>query len=914
MGLSFDGNGRYVGWSNLFDYSSLETIKASEYLPMPKKKVYTVTAGGFNIDPFIMKIIAADPVARIEGYVEMLNYLNSNNITEITYSIPEGEEVVQAIRSHEFTKVPYSLQEEASKNFISSHIQNTVQNLRNMIGAYSPIEMEAFRAASEKSPKGEQASKMTLLNPSTKLLMQYQNITGKNVIGIAANGEKASFMWHYYINDILRNPTPEKVKYSQFSFVTTRLQGRNSGNIQPQEVNTLPDVNFEGVNPELMAQYGIKMSGDITVDLMISQILSAATDNAKELILAKVNAGMKLAKMYLFLVTLGFDINDIVKFMTSPAITFIDSITEANIFTGQDTSIQDALKLARGDFEDYYKSFLTTRTLGDLTKEEKAKLAKGELIENKYDEGSKEYIELENALSAIAETKDLLQQTIDAAVEATMKESPGRSAEDIREEILNNIPLDIDEFENILEGANEFSNLGKILGLNQGLPTSKALLQKRIQDMQKILSDRIKAVNKTREKNDQIEDTPLDVKRYLTDPEYAQQIKDLYESVKKCINIFDIIDHIPQFNSIFKIFSAVLDIDHNISIKTRAYDAVYDQLKLEGRYMSEQYQTRLLKGIDDAIIAKFVNNSGIAIPYSSGTNMLNELRQVIETKEDGLLEFDSLSDVASFKYLFENSIVPNLKRGIIYDYQNGKVVQIIDDSLKSNKFIQSLIKGDHRGMPLYKCDLDMLTTENSQNSKIKFQDYIKGLQALQKVKINGIALSDLFVLYNLVVNKNQYGSDRMTTLFDQFIQNNGQLSLIRKYLNYVGELDYSGKVEELNINILDLMKSAAAIVNSEIGQKDPTIIVNTDAGPELRIKSGRGYTKWNEIVPKVPGETQNEYLERIYNHNSYFVLGGSYSDAVDRQVQNLRIITSQTLDTINNLIKQGALTIYKVCQ
>lgn len=915
MGLSFDGNGRYVGWSNLFDYSSLETIKASEYLPMPKKKVYEVAPDGVNIDSFVVNILGAtDAVSRINGYVELLNYLNDNNITKIAYTVPEGAEVVQAVRIHEFTKVPYSLQEEASKNFISSHIQNTVQNLRNMIGAYSPIEMEAFRTASEKSPKGEQASKMTLLNPSTKLLMQYQNITGKNVIGIAANGEKASFMWHYYINDVLRNPTPEKVKYSQFSFVTTRLQGRNSGNIQPQEVNTLPDVNFEGVNPELMAQYGIKMSGDITVDLMISQILSAATDNAKELILAKVNAGMKLAKMYLFLVTLGFDINDIVKFMTSPAITFIDTITEANIFTGQDTSIQDAIKLARGDFKDYYKQFLSTRTLGLLSKEEKNRLGDGNLIENNFSEGSKEYVELENALSAIAETKDLLQSTVDAAVEATLKENPGRKAEDIREEIMKNIPLDIDEFENILEGANEFSNLGKILGLNQGLPTSKALLQKRIQDMQKILSDRIKAVNKERPADDQIEDIPLDVKRYLTDPEYAQNIKDLYESVKKCINIFDIIDHIPQFNSIFKIFSAVLDIDHNISIKTRAYDSVYDQLKLEGRYMSEQYQTRLLKGIDDAIIAKFVNNSGISIPYSGGTNMLNELRQVVEAKEDGLLSFDSLSDVASFKYLFENSIIPNLKRGIVLDYQNGQVVQITDDSLKANKFIQSLIKGDHRGMPLYKCDLDMLTTENSQNSKIKFQDYIKGLQELQKTKINGIALSDLFVLYNLVVNKNQYGSDRMTTLFDQFIQNNGQLSLIRKYLNYVGELDYSGAVAELNINILDLMKAAAAIVNSEIGQKDPTIIVNTDSGPELRIKSGREYVKWQEIVPQVPGETQDEYLNRIYNHNSYFVLGGSYSDAVDRQVQNLRVITDQTLDTLNNLIRQGALTIYKVCQ
>ena len=37
MGLSFNGVGKYVGWSSLFDYSSVEAIKASEYLPMPNK-------------------------------------------------------------------------------------------------------------------------------------------------------------------------------------------------------------------------------------------------------------------------------------------------------------------------------------------------------------------------------------------------------------------------------------------------------------------------------------------------------------------------------------------------------------------------------------------------------------------------------------------------------------------------------------------------------------------------------------------------------------------------------------------------------------------------------------------------------------------------------------------------------------
>ena len=35
MGLSFDSNGKYVGWSNLFKYDTIGTLKASENLPMP---------------------------------------------------------------------------------------------------------------------------------------------------------------------------------------------------------------------------------------------------------------------------------------------------------------------------------------------------------------------------------------------------------------------------------------------------------------------------------------------------------------------------------------------------------------------------------------------------------------------------------------------------------------------------------------------------------------------------------------------------------------------------------------------------------------------------------------------------------------------------------------------------------------
>ena len=65
------------------------------------------------------------------------------------------------------------------------------------------------------------------------------------------------------------------------------------------------------------------------------------------------------------------------------------------------------------------------------------------------------------------------------------------------------------------------------------------------------------------------------------------------------------------------------------------------------------------------------------------------------------------------------------------------------------------------------------------------------------------------------------------------------------------------------------------------------------------IKSGGEYIRFSEIVPRVSGETQDEFLARIYNHNSYYVLGGVYSETIDRQIQDLRTITSKTLDTLN---------------
>lgn len=329
MGLSFDTIGKYLGWSNLFNYKSTELLEASEKLPMPRGITHFVVtderinnikeslqeaiinkdesgintlnfwlekaSNAINLDEDIEKIQEAidaeDELKEMNLYVNLINKLNKKVYkdfdgtlkVDIRYTNPKGLEVLKKLRLHENTKLPQALAQEVSKNFISSHIQNTVQDLTNMTRAYSPIEMELFRDASKLSDKGDQSSGLTLLDPFCKFIMQYQNMTGKNVIGISANGEKGSFMWHYYLNDLIRHGSPEERKMGHFQFNSNRIVGRalaklGMGDIQSSVITGLPDLNMKGVDPQIQEEFGSRITGNLYVDLMISQVLSAATD------------------------------------------------------------------------------------------------------------------------------------------------------------------------------------------------------------------------------------------------------------------------------------------------------------------------------------------------------------------------------------------------------------------------------------------------------------------------------------------------------------------------------------------------------------------------------------------------------------------------------------------------------------
>ena len=488
MGQVFGHDGKLVKYSDLFDYTNLQTLQASTWLPTPRKlQVLTgkniawdnakrlseqakqefklqndlyETVGGqrivlddeqvdriisneYNIDSHLEAIkkateergtagkirAIADAIIDIYDFIDRKGIDKAVNITYSEGNEAAGIEFTTLLNKHEKTVISPNLEEAAYKNSISANIRNIVQDLKNMNLAYSPISMDDLQELAEKSEKGALIASMSLMNPLTKYVMQVQNMVGKKVIGIAAVGEKVFFNLSYYFNEGIRSGDERWMKNMLFKRTFNRIQGRYQYNDDPNAVlysstkTHLANVNFEdlsnsgeirrrflhvaqideairkklgvtdedirnntekcqryrnmvqtvlaqkeeGLIDDVLEDLHITLSDVSPVDLIISQILSAATDNAKELILDKINCDDNLARCHLYLVMLGFDIKDVVSFMISPCVNLVSELSRANMMDSymSEVRVDEAMNLVEGRIDTTKFIFGTTTSYNE---------------------------------------------------------------------------------------------------------------------------------------------------------------------------------------------------------------------------------------------------------------------------------------------------------------------------------------------------------------------------------------------------------------------------------------------------------------------------------------------------------------------------------------------------------------------
>lgn len=869
MGQSYDGNGNYIQWSPLFDFTSVETLAISKHLPTPEKVILRKSENGIDVTTELEIILKnsddnLQPTsyeARIENlktFVALIKKINKTN-GAITYRVPDSpkmDKVIDVLNQHIHYIIPENVAESAYKNVAAANIYAVSHDVRNRDQGYTAITMKILQKAAEKSPKGEQAATLNMLNPLTKYVMQYQNIVGKNVIGIAANGEKVWFNAYYYWTKLLKEGKASRL---QFNTNLKRVAGRSKLsnkelsqlNKEGKTTNILPDLNpyDKEIKNALLNEFGVTLDDSeyAYVDQLISQLLSAATDNAKELILAKINAGSNFARMYVYLIMTGYNFDDIVSFMISPASEFIDSMSNSNMFQDSDlkNSSNQAVNLAMGKIKSYQflhgsiSEWDIDETTGNTIE---SKTKKSEVIKRALENHS-----LYSDISDKIRIKENLTEDdlidLDTLMQGFILESLSNSDLDLTEILeskdmeiniylqycqnivykLRNVSskyssisemlADAEEFKKIYDLSTEISGIASAwLGLNQGLPTDELGILKRFDSMAKVILNREKylginpdqmftdsedpnKIDKTRRylekvinrivdnnamlSKDTVEQAlqtayekglmkTFDVYRYLTDKQYREDMINYNHIIKGTLNVLDMMEEIPHYKEIINCLKVLAVSKQTLSSKSRLINKLIQEANIE--YLSDQQLRGIIRYVDKLNAVNFVKNLGKTIVLDKSIEGFNSYFNNILTDKIDLSTFEG---IATFKHWVEHEFLDDLK-----------------DNYTSNPLVIHLQKVPENQRDILATDIDLLNPNVTTATRQGYDEILRGMAAFETItnyKGTGLSIADILQLYNILVNTNQYGAERLTTTFKACSNKD---SILNTYLSFIGEQDY----------------------------------------------------------------------------------------------------------------------------
>lgn len=981
MGQSYDENAAYIGWSPLFNYNSVETLQASKTLPIPKRIV--VYKGDYDISSEINTLINLAENQDVNEVLQNVHKLgNAAFIRQLSKIIRIAEQhnginysgdakvlntLIETINKHENYLISDNVAESAFKNVASANIYQVSHDIRNRDQAYTAIAMGIMRKAADNSPKGNQAATLNMLNPMTKYIMQYQNLVGKNVISVAANGEKVWFNTFYYWTKVLKSGNQEAINKLKFQHTYKRINGRAKGTPIEQTINHIPDLNKydEQIKSTLQSQFGVLDNEDYKyVDQLISQLLSAATDNAKELILAKINAGTNFARMYVYGMMMGLNINDLVAFMTSPVSELIDQLANPNMFQNESGNAAMAINLAQGIVG--VKKFLhgqirTTQEDIDTGEQRTTWINKNRYVTN-YLKNSDIY-DLVKQNAGLSEEEDIkglgsiMQAYINYAIinkDVDLTElidtddvevnSYLRYCQDLTDKLRqvraqynkdSDFKGDIEEFRNLYNDASEISTISSAwLGLNQGLPTSELDLLSRMNRMSKIVSDREKALNmnvskiypKEGAKEKEIQEAEqakeqlinrlhennptldpeyianeldiaheqdlinnFDIYKYLVDDEYRKQASDYYDIIKSTANVFEMMEQIPHYKQILQLFKSLVVANNTFASKSRLVNKLLAN--------SESVNDKQLNGV---------------IKYVDKLNTLSFMRTLTPIAVNQVDGFDPY-----FQSIKVNKIDPSTINGIatLKHWVEHEFLSYLKENYSNNSLVKHLTLVPYNNTEVLATDIDLLNPDITIQSREAYDDILRGMADFETRQYQGdYTIADILQMYNIAVNNNQYGGERLTTSFK--VCTNPK-NILNQYLKFISDQDWDIETDQ-EYNYTDYQIAAAPIISTyaESYHQEPFVKVNDPVRGYVlkKLDSNNQYQEYDLIPPPVPDEDYQSKMNRLQNfsensplempnmHNTLFLtktvdFDGKFED-LDADEQK------QTIDGIRNLLTQ----------
>lgn len=368
----FDRSGKFVGWSPFFNLTNTEQLRLSTDLNFPTGKDITILDRSYfaNQSKNSTKLIEhfqdvinaftthskennkevfkiAEPQLTKE-IVTALNLLLNTGILDLS-SLTEGDynkilkrlnltynttftkefledlfkHATQALNKHNNYIKTSPHKEAFTKNYVVEQMIRIAKNPANLSQAHVSVDetVSVAKNIAKQSKLEKLGNYVGHGNIGALLKAIEDNHVGKDVIGITAVGLKAFFALTQYTNTVLN--TDPKARQRLLKPIT----------FQGKEYSIIANANPKNMETNKAILDAIAISSERDAALLISALLSLATDNAKELCLAKLNANADMAGMYIYGLTMGISFDQLGKLLMSDLGNTVADLLKGSIIT-----------------------------------------------------------------------------------------------------------------------------------------------------------------------------------------------------------------------------------------------------------------------------------------------------------------------------------------------------------------------------------------------------------------------------------------------------------------------------------------------------------------------------------------------------------------------------------------------------
>lgn len=706
------------------------------------------------------------------------------------------------------------------KNFAVTSLLNIIKNPVNLREAQSSVDVMTSTAKNltKASPKNAVQKTFTPGNVFNKIQSINENMVGKDGIAICATGLKSFFALTHMYNTVLNDEnTSNEEKEALMCKVTIggkTYRGLANVNANQELMESLADAengNFTTLQNYLLAQ---EWESDAANEA--SAFLSLSTDNAKELALAKLNAGTQTLGMYLYGLSLGVPVDTLFKIMTSPLAFRLVELAKGDIFSGNSgcRTVLGALDYLHKDPLEQLSKFNTfdLSTYNEGKPKDQKILGPADfawqLLQNSiaddYNEKQpllRQLAHWSNAIQLIEDLRSKVNQissVIQTEDEFNLYSTLYNQALDFMEQYIADVKLELNsgnydtvygksviatDLETLALGADEYKEIGKILKLNKEVSTNSLDLQNQVANIEEVITRRLRQLARVKNRGgsdthgateDELKNPDkykIDLEKFLYDEVYQQEKIAQYDRIKQSYNVLRVLTTDPQYKG----YMETLYMAHRgLLNKQLKYRFTVGKIAdfIQKNKVTGNLQQQVLKNgnnyVDYKLRQKWMRDSDIQITIPGSTDKMKTYAFIGTPNSYSQLYFDKTIQLgtdmgdANFKLWMEKTLIPRLKT---------------DPTLKDNIFIQHLSpivnSRTNLGMTAVYYGLNginMLPQSDAEREMFdRHKDAFNQLvtyDIIRDPKGKTFTIQELFYLYSLICNNGKFGPTSLHKIFE----------------------------------------------------------------------------------------------------------------------------------------------------